>query len=170
MTGEMNREGLLTLCKYNTYATNRLLTTAEKLGQEQLDQEISPSHRTVLQLLQHMMASETYFLAVCQGHTLDFDPARYSTLEEMRAYWDGLEHRMQRYIETSEEAELERSRTFQLGDEAHTLPTWKLLLQALVHAMHHRGELSILLSQLGHPLPNMDIILYFLEEGSKPEK
>jgi uncharacterized damage-inducible protein DinB len=168
MTEGMNREGLLTLSEYNAYATTMLLNTVEQLDEQQLSLEISPSHRTIQQLLQHIMGAETYFLAICQGHALDFDPSRYNTLEEIRAYWDGLEHRMSRYIETAEEEELERSRSFHFGEHSEVLPAWKLLVQAFVHATHHRGELSILLTQLGHPLPNMDIILHFLEQSSQP--
>jgi uncharacterized damage-inducible protein DinB len=162
MTEGMNREGLLALYEYNAYATTKLLNTVEKLDEEQLTQEVSPSHSSIRFLLQHIMSSETYYLAVCQGHALDFDASRYHTLEEIRAYWDGLEHRLRRYIETAEEEELERTRTFHMEGKSYTLPAWKLLVQAFVHAMHHRGELSVLLAQLGQPLPNMDILLHFL--------
>jgi uncharacterized damage-inducible protein DinB len=37
-----------------------------------------------------------------------------------------------------------------------------LLAQAFVHSTHHRGELSIVLSHLGHPLPTLDIIIPFV--------
>jgi uncharacterized damage-inducible protein DinB len=164
MTEGMNREGLLTLYEYNAFATKKLLNTVEKLGEDQLSQEMSPSHGTIRRLLQHMMATETFFLAVCQGHALDFDPSRYNTLEEFRAYWDGLEHRMRRYIETAEEDELERMREFRMSEKTYKMPAWKLLVQAFVHATLHRGELSILLSQVGQALPNIDIIQYFIEQ------
>jgi uncharacterized damage-inducible protein DinB len=166
----MNREGLLTLYAYNAYATRKLLDTVEKLGEDQLSQEMSPSHGTIRRLLQHMMTTETFFLAVCQGHSLDFDPTRYHTLEEIRAYWDGLEHRMQRYIETAEEDELERIREFRMRDKPYALMAWQLLVQAFVHAAHHRGELSILLSQVGQPMPNIDIIQFFLEQRNQSQK
>jgi uncharacterized damage-inducible protein DinB len=164
MTDGMDREGLLTLYEYNAYATGKLLDTVEKLGEDQLSQEMSPSHGTIRRLLQHMLTTETFFLAVCQGHLLDFEPTRYSTVEEIRAYWDGLEHRMRRYIEKVEEDELKRIREFRMHDRPYALSAWELLVQAFVHAAHHRGELSILLSQVGQPMPNIDIIQYFVEQ------
>jgi uncharacterized damage-inducible protein DinB len=43
------------------------------------------------------------------------------------------------------------------------LPLWLLLMQAFVHSTLHRGELSIVLSNFGHPLPTLDIIIPFIE-------
>jgi uncharacterized damage-inducible protein DinB len=167
--GIINRAGLLTLFEYNTYATTELLDTVENLDEEQFSQEISPSQSSIRQILQHMMGTETYFLAVCQGHALDFDPSRYNTLEEIRAYWDGLEHRMRRYIETVDEEDLKRTRQFRFRETGYNLPAWQLIIQAFVHATHHRGELSILLARLGRPLPNIDILLYFAEQKRQQE-
>jgi uncharacterized damage-inducible protein DinB len=163
MTQGMNQEGLLALADYHAYATKKMLATVEKLGESQLSQEKSLSHGTIRRLLQHMMGTETFFLTICQGHSLDFDPTRYNRLEEIRAYWDGLLHRMRRYIETVEKDELERGREFQLHERAYELPAWKLLVYAFMHAAHHRGELSVLLSELGQPLPTIDILTHFLE-------
>ena len=43
-------------------------------------------------------------------------------------------------------------------------PVWQIVLQVYNHSMIHRGELSILLTELGHPLPNMDILIQFGEQ------
>jgi uncharacterized damage-inducible protein DinB len=170
MTEGMNRAGLVALYEYHSYATKKLLDAVDKLTDEQLSQEISLSHGTLRRLLQHMLGAETFYLAVCQGHSLDFDPTRFSTLEDMRAYWDGLEHRIGRYIEAAEDNELGSMREFRLRGDTYQLPVWKLLIQAFTHAIHHRGEISIILSQLGQPLPTIDIIQHFIEQSSQKWK
>jgi uncharacterized damage-inducible protein DinB len=43
-----------------------------------------------------------------------------------------------------------------------------LMLQSLIHSVHHRGELSIVMTGLGHPLPTLDIILHFARESGQP--
>ncbi len=67
----------------------------------------------------------------------------------------------------SDEEELQRELDVTIRGEPVHLPVWQLLLQAFIHAVHHRGELSILLSQIDHPLPTLDIILHFVEESGQ---
>lgn len=161
---------LLALAGYNEYATARLLNTVEKLDSDQIFTEIGSDQRTVRLMLLHMMRTEAYYLAVCQGHDLDFDASRYNTLEEIRAYWDGLEHRMRRYIEKAGEEELLAARDFRLRDQVNSLPAWELLLQAFVHNVHHRGELAVLLKVIDKSLPTQDIYHHIFDQESQQRK
>jgi uncharacterized damage-inducible protein DinB len=45
---------------------------------------------------------------------------------------------------------------------------WQLLVQAFVHSTHHRAELAILLGQMGHPLPTLDILIHFAQQSGQP--
>ena len=36
------------------------------------------------------------------------------------------------------------------------------------HATQHRAELGIVLGQMGHPLPTMDIIVHFMHQSGQP--
>jgi uncharacterized damage-inducible protein DinB len=36
-----------------------------------------------------------------------------------------------------------------------------------MHSTHHRGELSIVLTELGYPLPTLDIIVHFAEQSGQ---
>jgi len=48
-----------------------------------------------------------------------------------------------------------------------TLPRWQMLAQSLLQSIHHRGELSIVMTQLGYPLPTLDPIIQFIKESGQ---
>jgi uncharacterized damage-inducible protein DinB len=164
----LDRDGLLSLYDYNAYAVKLVLNTAEKLSEEEFTREFSRSHGSIRKLLQHTMATEAFFLAACQRHTFEFDRDKLDTLEEIRAYWDGLEHRMKTYIRSAHNEELQRPIDVNIRDRFYHLPVWQLLVQAFVHSTHHRGELSLLFSELGQQLPTLDPIIYFAEQSGQP--
>ncbi len=167
MDASMNREGLLALYEYDQRAVTMVLDAADQLSEEEFDRDISPSHGSVRSLLVHSMATEDGFLAACQGRRPEFDPAKFQKREDIRAYWDGLEQRLRSYIQEASEEELRREVSLPIWSEPLRLAVWQLLLQAFIHAVHHRGELSIVMTQLGRPLPTLDIILHFIEQSGQ---
>ena len=54
-----------------------------------------------------------------------------------------------------------------IGGQDIKLARWQFLTQSLMHSTHHRGELSIVLTGLGHPLPTLDIIIEFVQESGQ---
>ncbi|UCC76110.1 MAG: hypothetical protein JSW37_11425, partial [Anaerolineales bacterium] len=38
---------------------------------------------------------------------------------------------------------------------------------AVIHSVHHRGELSVVCTGLGYPLSTMDIILHFINQSGQ---
>ncbi len=65
------------------------------------------------------------------------------------------------------DADLDRQVQVTLRGRPFQFPMWQLLSQAFVHSTHHRGELSIVLTELGHPLPTLDIIVHFAKESGQ---
>ncbi len=167
MADSMNQGGLLALYEYNQRAVTLVLDVADQMTEEEFERKIGPSPGSVRGLLVHSMATEANFLAACQGHQLEFDAANFQKREEIRAYWDGLEHRMRSYIRDLSDEELQHELNVVIRSEPMRLAVWQLLLQAFIHAVHHRGELSILMAQLGRPLPTLDIILHFIEQSGQ---
>ncbi|MDO9121852.1 MAG: DinB family protein, partial [Anaerolineaceae bacterium] len=54
-----------------------------------------------------------------------------------------------------------------IGEHPFKLARWQLLTQSLLHSAHHRGELSIVMTGLGHPLPTLDAIIAFIHESGQ---
>jgi uncharacterized damage-inducible protein DinB len=158
----MDRDILLALNAYNSYANRLVLETVAGLTGDEFTRQSSPSHQSVRTLLVHMIGSETFFLKLCQGQPLPAQPAAPPTLAEIQGYVSQLAGEQESFLRSTDEAGLGREVTFQIGEQTLHLSIWQLLVQAFVHSTHHRGELSIVLSHLGHPLPTLDIIIPFV--------
>lgn len=163
----INRDGLLSLYHYNFYANKLVLDTVEQLDQAEFTQSSSPSHGSVQKLLIHMLGCEASFLYRCLGKSLEDESVDLSTLAGIRQNWSGLEQEQIQYIGQLGEADLARNIPFQPKGKLLVFPVREMLLQAMIHSTHHRGELSIVLTGLGHPLPTLDIILYFTQQSGQ---
>jgi uncharacterized damage-inducible protein DinB len=167
MNEKINQDGLLALYNYNIYANRLVLDTIEKLTPEEFTRECSPSHGSVQGLITHMLGCEAGFLARCRGQAIDWDAIDLSTLPAIRGYWRQLEQDQLAFIGALSESDLTRSLSMQPAGQLLVFPLWQMLVQAVVHSIHHRGELSIVLTQLGYPLPTLDIILHFTQQSGQ---
>lgn len=162
----MEPEILKALARYNTYANQLVFDVVAKLSFDQFTFESSRSHSNVQRMLNHMRATEYGFLAQCRGTIADRQ--NFSTFPEIRAAFTQSDRAFEEYVQSLTGAELQREVNLHLGELRLCLPVWKTLLQVLMHANHHRGELSILLTDLSYPLPTLDIIVQFSEEMGQP--
>ncbi len=161
----MDRNGLLTLCDYNAYANALVLDVASRVRPEDLAKETSPSHGSVIRLLHHMLDVESFFLCMSRNQP----PRRRAptSLADLRQDWLALEDERRRFVADLSQPDLEQEYEISIGGNRLRFPVWQMLTQSLVHSTHHRGELSILLTELGHPLPTLDIILQFTQESGQ---
>ncbi|MFZ5880014.1 MAG: DinB family protein [Chloroflexota bacterium] len=165
MSGGIDRDGLLALYAYNAHANKLVLDTAEKMTVEQFTQKSSPSHDSVRGILSHMLECEAYFLAECQGRVLDEEDI--SSLETICRRWLALEREQVAFIQSLSGAELARIVQLQIRGQQLAFPVWELMTQAMIHSVHHRGELSIVMTGLGYPLPTLDILLHFIKQSGQ---
>ncbi len=161
----MNRDGLLILADYDAYADKLVLETVAKLTEEELTRESSPSHHSVRRLVLHSLETLAVFLALCQEQPLQNLP-NLPTVADIRRHSEMVRQEVRKWIESSNDDDLRREIPFPIPLKGQSLcfARWQMLLQAFEHAAQHRSELSVVLSELGHPLPNLDIILQWIEE------
>lgn len=165
----MDRDSLLLLGDYNAYANQTVLGVAAQLSADQWMRQASPSHGTVRKLLLHMLGGERYFLSSCQGST--FSPREFaslSTVDEICAYWQHLARETHDFVAGLDEMDLARDQAITLGAHNYHFPVWQWFASSFAHSAQHRGELSVVLTQLGHPLPDLDMLLYLVEQTGQP--
>lgn len=164
----MNHQGLLTLYSYNSYANKLVFEVVGQLAETEFTGAVIPIYPSVRALLLHMLSVEAFFLACCRGEPYVFDQATLLAPADIHRAWEQLDRERQDYLITLTEVTLAEELTVQLSGKPFRFPRWQLLLQAFIHSNHHRGELSVLLTHLGHPLPTMDIIVQFAQESGQP--
>jgi uncharacterized damage-inducible protein DinB len=164
----IDRSGLLVLHEYCSYANDLVLDVAGKLSAEELTRPSSPSHGNVQALLLHMLGCEYFFLTLCQGPApADDAGGTLPLVAEMRTTWNLIVQQRRAYLETVAEADLNEVISFPVRDHVYNLPRWQYLVQSLLHSAHHRGELSIVLTGLGYPLPTLDILIPFIKSSGQ---
>jgi uncharacterized damage-inducible protein DinB len=163
----MDRDLLVALYNYNIYANRLVLDTAASLSDEEFTRPASPSHESVQMLLLHMIRAETFFLKQSQGQPVLPRPAAAPSLAQIRAYTDQLAQEQEAFVRSLAENDLKREVEYEMGGHPFRLAVWQMLAQAFVHSTHHRGELSIVLSGLGYPLPTLDIIIPFVTQSGQ---
>ena len=166
----MNRSSLYTLHDYTVYANDLVLQTAAKMPGEALTLYASPSHGSVKRLLVHLFRCEYYFLMECMNSQPedplgDLDTLTLSALGEA---FTVLNDRRGRYLAHVNEYELQEVIALNLGQTRLSLPRWQFMAQSLLHSVHHRGELSIVMTGLGYPLPTLDPILLYASQAGQP--
>lgn len=164
----MNKSSLLVLHHYNEYANDLVLKTAAGLDEKALTTPSSPSHSTVQGLLTHMLTTEFFFLARCEGKPImPKAPATALSLEELRITFEQVAEERRKYLGWVSDELLAQEIAIPIGGKEIRLARWQFLLQSLIHSTHHRGELSIVMTALGCPLPTLDPILQFVRESGQ---
>jgi uncharacterized damage-inducible protein DinB len=165
----MDRISLLSLHSYNTYANTLTLDCAKKMSEEELLRESSPSHGSVHALLTHMLLVEFFFLARSEGKpiTPKDNPATTLPLDEIVSSFAQVAVERGRYLNWVTDEKLAEVITVPIGRKEYKLARWQLLAQSLLHSAHHRGELSIVMTSLGYPLPTLDPILQYVTESGQ---
>ena len=161
----INREGLLVLSNYNNYANQLMLDTAAKLTEEQFTKDFEVSLGSVQKTIQHMYEGEQYFLCLYQGKP--FEEGEPPVLAELSGYWGDAGEMYLAFIAGKTDDDLRGEIDVQFGEYGFHIPLWQLLTQNLLHSMIHRGELSVFLTQHGHPLPTMDILIPFIKDSGQ---
>ena len=156
------REMLQAVYGYNAYANGVLLDTVAQLSETQL-QSATPSHESIFRLLYHMLGVEAFFLARCQGRPLALERPAPSALGDLRRVWEYTAREAQQFLSARSDEDLASEVVPWSEYPSFHLPMWQLLFQAYNHSHTHRGELSTVLTSLGHPLRIRDIVIYFGE-------
>ena len=160
---------MLVLHNYNSYANQLVLQTAASMDEAAFTAQSSPSHGSVEALLTHMLTTEFFFLARSEGKPVNPKGAPDITLSlaEITAAFSQIADERLKYLNWVTEEKLVEIVDIPIGGQPFKLARWQLLTQSLLHTAHHRGELSIVMTRLGHPLPTMDPIVEFVHESGQ---
>ncbi|MHB8088729.1 MAG: DinB family protein [Anaerolineaceae bacterium] len=163
----INKSALLVLHNTNNHANQLVLQTAAEMDEAAFTVQSSPSHGSVQALLTHMLTTEFFFLARSEGKPVNPKeaPDKKLTLPEIAAAFSQIADERLKYLNWVSDEKLLEIVDIPIGGQPFKLARWQLLTQSLLHSAHHRGELSIVMTGLGHPLPTLDPIVEFVHES-----
>jgi len=150
MAGTLDR-----LLEYNLWANRALLQHCRSVDPTLLDASPPPGvYGSVRATLAHLASAEAAYTARLRGE----EPQRLPADADLERIAASLERSGQDAIDLAQRVPSERIVTFHsptLGEVS--APAWVIFAQLVVHGCDHRSQLATLFTQLGAPLPPLDI-------------
>jgi uncharacterized damage-inducible protein DinB len=166
----MDMRILRTLYDHGNWATRRVFEAARRLDDGALDRTIDKLG-SLRELLIHLVDAHGYWLARAQG--VEPQPRLTAVdkpgVEALFAEWKRLEASVSAMLTTLDDGGLQRIVRYTNPSGApQAYPLWQILAHQLLHAVQHRSELALALSQYGHSPGWLDVLV-FVDETSAPE-
>lgn len=160
-------QGLENLYDYSYWANRKIFEVITRLAPGQFTQTTAGSYGSVRNTLVHVMSAEAGWLERCGGPPRGprLNPADFPTPQSVIVVWATIEAKLRAFISLLKGEDLECQVKFSLEPQTpYSAQLGELMQHAALHAVHHRGQISLLLRMLGHVPGNFDILLYYLEE------
>jgi uncharacterized damage-inducible protein DinB len=157
------------LYDYNYWANAKLFAALAQLTPEQFTQPVAGSYGSIRNALVHVMSAEWGWLDRCGGpeRGAKLNPDDFPTMASVVDTWRRIEGYVRGFLPTLKDEDLARDIEFTLGgSEKRTLSMGDLLQHSVIHAVHHRGQVAMLLRELGYVPGNFDLLIYSGEERS----
>jgi uncharacterized damage-inducible protein DinB len=162
---------LLTLIDYHYWANAHVLDCANRLSPRQLAQPVLESHKSLRNILFHMLRTENVWRLLCEvGEVVaPIQNHELVMLPEIWARWREEETALRAYVAQLTDADLTEPRALrdQQGDTIHET-RWHMLMHLLFHSAQHRSEAAILLTRYGQSPGDLDFIFYLDDKNSQP--
>ena len=151
------------LFRYNAWADARILTAVEQLGPDEFRRHIGGSFPSVQLTLAHLLSSETIWLERWRGRTPAITLTHWDAadLEEMRVAWSELQSQQFTFVGGLSEESLNSALFYRSSKgEEFQAPLWQLLLHLVNHSTYHRGQITLMIRQLGMVPVGTDLVLF----------
>ena len=162
----MHVADLQRLYDYDRWANEKMLSVVSRLSPAQFTQSVAGSYGSIRDTLVHVMSAEWGWIDRCGGPPRGerLKPESYPTVDALRSEWTRVENLARDFLSTLRDEDLSRDIEFALGGaDKQSAPLGDLMQHAVVHAIHHRGQVALLLRTLGHAPGNFDMLIYVQE-------
>lgn len=159
-------EDLRTLFAYNRWANLRFLDALGALSDEDLGRNLGGSFPNVAATLVHLMGAEWVWQRRWAGEspTSFPDATTLNSVAAVHARWETVWAEQQAFLASLDESALLAPVAYRTFDgTAFEQPLHELIRHLVNHATYHRGQLTMLLRQLGRTPPSTDLVRYYRE-------
>jgi uncharacterized damage-inducible protein DinB len=161
----MNKEYFIELADYHIWANNIVCTCFDKISDEQWQQHVVSSFKSIYETVLHIAASEKVWVERLKNfpkHELLVNTFNGSK-NDLIKIWKDESLNFKRFIEDFNEDKLDEKLAFKnTKGIQHNQPYWQLFAHVVNHTTYHRGQLVTMLRQVGYTdLSSMDMTTYF---------
>ena len=155
----MTKDDVRLLCAYDHWATDRTLRAASELTAEQFTRDLGGSFSSVRDTLAHIIGGKWIWLAYWRERSPSkafvtalrvqrdelFDPTAFPDVRAIQVRWGEVEREQAKFLDRLTDESLQDPISFR-GKQA---PLVHLIQHVVNHATYHRGQVSLMLRQLG---------------------
>jgi uncharacterized damage-inducible protein DinB len=146
------------LLEYNTYVRHKYLETLGQLPWKEFTKNREASFHSMRNIFVHTIGAIDYWLDFLQEKNLrtkkKYD--EYKSFEEVRAYVENVEKRLNDYLDSLAKGGLNKRYTVKEDSgKVMKVSAEDVLIHVFEEEVHHRGELIALLWQMGIDPPAM---------------
>jgi uncharacterized damage-inducible protein DinB len=147
----MDARSARTLLAYNRWANGRLLQAAGELPAEELDRDLRGSFSSIKGTLRHLLWGERSWLRYWRERDfgLKLEPTDFPDLPSILEGWAALEEEQTAYFDALDDERLQAP--FPVDENPYVLG--ELIQHAMNHSTHHRGQVVLMLRQVGRKPP-----------------
>jgi len=159
------------LYDYGYWANHRLFSVIRQLTTDQFVQPVAGSYGSVRNTLVHIMSAEWGWLDRCGGQRrgAKLNPDDYPTSQSLVDGWSKVERYVREFLSTLTDQDLSRTVEYSMpGSQPRSMALGSLMQHSALHAIHHRGQVALLLRELGVAPGNFDLLLYDIEKRGTP--
>lgn len=156
------------LLDYNHWANGRLFLALAELTDEEFTRDVAGSYGSIRNTMVHLLSAEWGWIERCGGPARGaaLKAADHPTLASVIARWQEIEQLARDFLASLTTADLERTVEWTLGNAPpRQSRVGDLLEHGVIHAVHHRGQVALLLRMMGHTPGNFDLLFYDQREG-----
>ena len=161
-------ELIIRLYEYNEWANGVVLNASGELPAPELATTATSSHDSILSLLVHTLGTQAFWLVRWKGDPFPTTPfvQRERPLESLRDSFTQWDSATREFVDGLSEDDLARPTPmpeFIDRMKGVELPLWQVMIQTIEHAIHHRAEVQSALTAAGHPVRDLDYILWEID-------
>jgi uncharacterized damage-inducible protein DinB len=166
------KDQLLIDLDYSAWANSCLLEACRALSADEQLRDLGLSLGGVLRTLDHIFSSERYWDQYLETGALpaqepEPEHRKLPTLDELASAWPAVQSRIRAWLGALSEAELfVRLSPPANPDPVAGLSRWQVVRHSVNHATLHRGQIVSMLRMLGKQPPSVDLLTYYLRNGS----
>lgn len=162
----MTAQEIRTLHAFISWASNRIFDAVAGLPDADVMKDLKASHASIHGTLLHMVGAEKIWLSRWVGkpdaRLIASDDA--STLAAVRRVWEETGFAMAKFLGTMTDAKLKDTFTMTTAAGVAFTHAYGQAIQHVVdHSTYHRGQIVLLLRQLGHTPPGTGLIAFYRE-------
>ena len=172
----MTTDDIRLLYEYNRWANHRVLQAASTLTAEKFTRDLGGSFRSVREVLVHILTGECGWLTYWKEPAPDaaflrdlwdrretfFNPNSFPSVAAVRLKWEEVEKEQTEFVNGLTEQALGRMLPFR----ATQLSLTHLMQHLANHSTYHRGQIALMMRQLGAEPLATDFHVFLMEGQS----